>query len=118
MLTEAADRMKALGSDMLPVVENRRIVGVITERSLTSDALPSTVDPQTTPIRSVMTFGAACCREEDDLDTAIEIMEISHAERLIVLDSAGTAVGVLSVEDLASKAGEHSHQGTEGRREP
>jgi predicted transcriptional regulator len=109
MLSEAADRMKALGSDMLPVVENRRVVGIITEHSLASDVLPDTVDPQTTPIRSVMTFGAACCRQEDDVDKAIEIMEISHAERLIVLDSAGTAVGVLSVEDLASKAGEHSH---------
>ncbi len=109
MLTEAADRMKALGADMLPVVEDHRIVGVITEQSLASDALPSSVDPQTTPIRSVMTFGAACCRQEDDIDKAIEIMETSHAERLIVVDSAGTAVGVLSVEDLASKAGEHSH---------
>lgn len=109
MLSEAADRMKALGSDMLPVVENRRIVGIITERSLVSDALPGDVDPQTTPIRSFMTFGAACCRQDDDIDKAIEIMEVSHAERLIVLDSSGTAVGVLSVEDLASKAGEHSH---------
>lgn len=117
MLSEAADRMKALGSDMLPVVENHRIVGVITEQSLASDALPNSVDLQTTPIRGFITSGAACCREDDGIDKAVEIMEISHAERLIVLDSAGTAVGVLSVEDLASKAGERSHQATEGRRD-
>jgi len=109
MLSEAADRMKALGADLLPVVEDRRIVGIITEESIEPDALPCTVDPQTTPIRNVMTFGATCCRQDDDLDRAIEILEVSHAERLIVLDSSGTAVGVLSVEDLASKAGEHSH---------
>ncbi len=109
MLSEAADRMKALGSDMLPVVENRRIVGIITEQNLVSDALPGDVDPQITPIRSFMIFGAACCRQDDDIDKAIEIMEISHAEQLIVLDSSGMAVGVLSIEDLASKAGEHAH---------
>ncbi len=64
MLSEAADRMKALGTDMLPVVENHRIVGVITEQSVVSDALPGNMDPQMTPIRSVMTFGATCCRRK------------------------------------------------------
>jgi len=109
MVSEAAERMKALGADVLPVVEDHQIIGVIAEDDVAPDTLPGDMDPRFTPIRSVMTFGAACCSQEDDIDKAIEIMETSHVQRLIVLDSRGAAVGVLSDEDLTSKAGEHSH---------
>jgi CBS domain-containing protein len=84
-------------------------VGTIAERDVASDALPDDVDPRTTPVRSAMTFGAACCQQEDEIEKAIEIMETRHARQLFVLDSRGVAVGVLSVEDLTSKVGEHSH---------
>jgi len=109
MLSEATERMRALGAAILPVVENHRIVGIITERDIASDALPDNVDPRCPPVRSVMTLGAACCSQEDDIDAAIEVVETGHAQWLIVLDSHGEAVGVLSDEDLTSKAGEHSH---------
>jgi signal-transduction protein with cAMP-binding, CBS, and nucleotidyltransferase domain len=109
MIIEAGERMKALGTDVLAVVENRQIVGIVAEWDVVPEALPSDMDPRFTPIRSVMTCEPACCSQEDDIDKAIEIMETSHAQRLIVLDSRGQAVGVLLAEDLTSKAGEHSH---------
>lgn len=108
MLSEAADRMKALDADILPVVENRRIVGTIAERDIAPDALPSDIDLRSTPVRDAMRPGAVCCSQDDDVEEAIQIMETTNAHRLIVLDSHGAAVGMLSVEDLASKVGEHS----------
>jgi CBS domain-containing protein len=107
MLSEAADRMRALDTDMLPVVENRRIVGIIAAGDVAPGALPGDMDPRTTPVRRVMTPGAVCCSQEDDVEKAIRIMETRNAHRLIVLDSQGQAVGVLSAERLASQAGEH-----------
>ena len=108
MLSEATDRMKALDADILPVVENRRIVGTVAEEDIAPGALPNDMDPRTTPVRSATRPGAVCCSQDDDVEEAIQIMETTNAHRLIVLDSHGAAVGMLSMEDLASKAGEHS----------
>ena len=110
MISEAADRMRALDTDILPVVENHWIVGTIAEGDIASGALPDDVDPRVTPVRTAMTPGAVCCSQEDDIEKASRIMETRNAHRLIVLDSQGQAVGVLSVEDLASKVGKRSTQ--------
>lgn len=109
MLAEAAERMAVLGTDVLAVVEDRRVIGVVAQRDLEPQALPDDVDPGITPVRSVMAFGATCCSLEDDLGKAIEIIKTSHALRVIVLDSQGMAVGALSAEDLDSKAANRSH---------
>lgn len=108
MLCEAADRMRAWGTTVLPVVEDRRVVGVVVEQALTPASLPSGVDPRLTPVRSVMTWEVACCSQEDGVERAMGIAENRHAPWLVVLDCCGAAVGVLSVEDLVSKATEHS----------
>lgn len=110
MVSEAVERMKAVDADALPVVENHRIVGIVTERDIASHTPPGDQNPQTTPIRSVMTSDIVCCSQEDDVEKAIGLLETRHARRLIVLDSRGTPVGVLSAEDLAAKTGEHSHE--------
>jgi len=109
MVCEAAERMNALAVDVLAVVENHEIVGVIAARDIAPDALARDSEPRFTPIRSVMRPDVACCSQEDELDKAIETMETSHVRRLIVLDSRGKAVGVLSDEDLTSKAAARSH---------
>lgn len=110
MLSEAVDRMRALDMDTLPVVEDRRIVGTIAERDIAAWAPRGGTEPGTTPVKSVMTPGAVCCSQEDDIEEAVRLLETSPARRLIVLDSRGQAVGVLSADDLVAKMSEHSHK--------
>lgn len=105
MLIEAVDRMKSLDVAILPVVENGRIVGTITERDIASKAMSGGLDLRTTPVRNVMTPGVVCCSQEDEIEEAIHILETNDVSRLIVLDPYGQAVGVLSADDLAAKAG-------------
>lgn len=107
MLAEAVERMEALGTDVLAVVEDRQIIGIVSQRDLTTKVLPGNMLPAVTPIRCVMTFGATCCSIEDDIGTVLEIVKNTHAPRVIVLDCRGMAVGVLSAEDLNSEFKEH-----------
>ncbi|MEN6336531.1 MAG: CBS domain-containing protein [Phycisphaerales bacterium] len=109
MICEAAERMSVLGVDALPIVENQEIVGIVVARDIAPETLADDTDPHVTPVRNAMRPGAACCSEDDDIDKAITTMETSQVRRLIVLDSRGKAVGVLSDEDLTSKASERSH---------
>ncbi len=108
MLSEAADRMRALDSGALPVVEDSRIVGLVTDRDISVKAAAAGLNPRTTPVRDVMTTNVACCSEEDDVEQAARTMEDHQVCRLVVLGPDRKAVGILSVADLAlTSGGEH-----------
>jgi CBS domain-containing protein len=104
MLGEAADRMRRSRVSALPVVEDHRIVGLITDRDIAIKAAAAGMNPRTTPIGHVMARQVACCSEQDDVEEAARIMESRQVHRLVVLGADGRAVGVLSVGDLALKA--------------
>ncbi len=96
MLSEAAERMRALRLSALPVVENNQIVGMVTKREVAVKSGAAGVDPSTTPIREAMTRQSAFCLQDDDVETAARIMEENGVQRLIVLGPDRKAVGVLS----------------------
>ncbi len=106
MLSEAADRMRTFNTSALPVVENNRIVGLITDRDIVIKAAAAGMNPKTTPIGHVMARQVACCSEQDEVEEAARIMEGYQVHRLIVLGADGRAVGILSVGDLALQAGD------------
>jgi CBS domain-containing protein len=62
MLCEAADRMKKLGIDGLPVVEDNEIVGLITDRDI-ARAVSAGMSPTTTPVKHAMTTTAAAAEQ-------------------------------------------------------
>jgi CBS domain-containing protein len=101
MLSEAAERMRALQVSALPVVENNQIVGVVTQRDVAAKSGSAEVDPRTTPVREAMTKQSAWCAQDDDVETAARIMEENGVQRLIVLGPDRKAVGVLSRGQLA-----------------
>lgn len=117
MLSEAVDRMRALGVCALPVIENNQIVGVVTERDITARAAGAGIDAGTTPIQDVMTADVACCSDEDDVEQAAGIMDDSHVRWLVVLGPDHKAVGMLSGADLASRT-RREHLASEASETP
>ena len=55
MLREAAQKMRELDSGVMPVGESDRLVGMPTDRDVTVRATADGKDPNTTPVREVMT---------------------------------------------------------------
>jgi CBS domain-containing protein len=72
MLREAADRMGAFHVRSLAVVENKEIVGRITDRDVTQ-AVSAGMDPGTTPVKYAM--APSVVPGEEEMDEAVEIME-------------------------------------------
>ena len=58
-------------------------------------------DPLNTHVRDVMTPRIRYCFEDDELQSAAQIMEDRQIRRLPVLNSAKRLVGIISVGDLA-----------------
>jgi CBS domain-containing protein len=120
MLRDAAQKMRDLDSGVMPVGENDRLVGMLTDRDITVRATADGKDPNTTPVRDVMTSDVVYCFADDDIEMAARTMEENQIRRVIVLDRDKRLVGIASLGDLAVHAPSDRLPGevTEGVSEP
>jgi CBS domain-containing protein len=100
-LAEAARTMKLLDVGPLPVVDGKRVVGMVTDRDITVRATAEGVDPRAAIVRDVMTAEVVACLESDDVAAAARMMQITQLRRLVVVDDDGRMVGIVSLSDIA-----------------
>jgi CBS domain-containing protein len=110
-LDKAAERMKDLNVGSLPVCDNDRLVGIITDRDITVRATSLSLDPATTRVADVMTPVIHFCYEDQDIEEAAALMKEKQIRRLPVLDANRRLVGIVSLGDLAVQGREDSLSG-------
>src|SRR5262249_26183785 len=99
----AAERMRDQKVGFLPVCDSsRKVLGAITDRDLVIRVLASG-QAANTPIEDVMTRETGCCRPEDDLRIAEDLMGSKQKSRIMCLDAGGRLVGVISLSDIAQQ---------------
>jgi CBS domain-containing protein len=97
-LLDAAGQMNCYQIGALPVYEERRLIGIVTERDLTA-ALAEGADPATTRVADYMTEQPVTVAPNDDLEVAARRMAEIGVRHLPVVDG-NRLVGVLSMRDL------------------
>jgi len=100
----AAALMGELNIGMLPVCENGRLVGVVTDRDIvvrwaTRAMANGAVEP-------IMTRKIITCRSDRTIEEAAYLMSDMQIRRLVVLDAAGGIAGVLTLGDIANDVDE------------
>ncbi len=103
-LVEAARKMQSLEVGALPVWENDRLVGMITDRDITIRAVAEEKKPSSTSVKEIMTADVCCCFDDDDIHEAARMMEEKSIHRLLVVDSSNDPVGFVSLSDIAVKS--------------
>ena len=104
-LASAAKIMWDCDCGVVPVVnEERRVIGMVTDRDICIAAATRAAKPSDIQVRDVMSQAVASCKAEDDANTAMRTMREWRVRRLPVLDSHGQLAGILSVNDLAMHA--------------
>jgi len=102
----AARLMKIEDVGSLPVCssgDSRRLVGIITDRDLALNVVAEGHDSNSTQIQSIMTREPYTCREDEDLQTALERMENNQVRRIPVVDRNGMLTGIISQADIATR---------------
>ena len=102
-LQEAACKMKNLDVGPLPVCDNDRLVGMVTDRDITVRAVAEGQDPKSARVRDVLTPDVVYVFEDQDVFEATGLMEEHQIRRLVVLDRDKRLVGIVSLGDLAVK---------------
>lgn len=97
----AAKQMRDLDIGMLPVNENGEIVGTVTDRDITVRVTANGSDPNTTLVADIMSNEVYACTDDDTLEEAARLMEMHQLHRLMVTNTSGKFVGILSLADIA-----------------
>jgi CBS domain-containing protein len=105
-LQETAEKMKRRNIGVLPVVEGKKVVGIITDRDITLRGVASGADVTKTKVREVMTREPSFAYEDQTINEACQLMEENKIRRLIVLNREGGLAGVLSLNDVTVKGKE------------
>ena len=110
-LEQAARKMEVLDVGPLPVCEGDRVVGMVTDRDITVRATASGCDPKSTLVSEAMTHDIICCYEDQDIQEAAQLMKEKQIRRLLVMSRADELVGIVSLGDLATEAGDQGQPG-------
>jgi len=103
-VSDAAQRMRSLDLGALPVCEGQRLVGMVADRNITIRASAYGHDPNTAPVRNYMSSDLICCFEDQDIKEAKQLMRQRRVRRLPVLTRARQLAGMVTLDDLASRA--------------
>jgi len=100
-LQDAARMMMDIDAGFLPVGENDRIVGIITDRDIAIRGVGKGMAPDTR-IRDVMSKDVRYCYEDEEVEQILYNMGEQQIRRLPVVDRDKRLVGVISITDLAA----------------
>jgi IMP dehydrogenase len=101
-LRQALETMHAFGFSGLPVVRERRPVGILTSRDLRFE---TNLDQ---PVGGVMTRDPITAPQGISLEDARQLLHRHRIEKLLVVDRAGDLIGLITVKDILN-AQTHPH---------
>jgi predicted transcriptional regulator len=84
----------------VPVIEDERIIGIVTDRDLTVRALAHGVSADA-KVAKFFTRDPHCCTADDDIRDVEKIMADNQIRRVPIVNAGGRCVGIVSQADLA-----------------
>ncbi|MDO9183417.1 MAG: CBS domain-containing protein, partial [Bacteriovorax sp.] len=85
----------------LPIEENDRLVGILTDRDIAIRGVAEGKDPNIVTVKEVMSNRVLYCYEDQSLDEVAQNLGENRVRRLPVLNRQKRLVGILSLSDLA-----------------
>ena len=105
---KAAQLMKSEDVGPIPIVEDKeekKLTGIVTDRDLAIKVVTEARDPKTTQVEEVMSEGLVTCRENDDVQSVLKLMEDNQIRRIPVVDQSDHLLGIIAQADVATRLG-------------
>ena len=99
-IREVARTMGEIDAGAMPVGENDRLIGMITDRDIAVRAVAQGKGPDT-PVREIMSEHVEYCYDDENLDRVVQGMASVRVRRLPVVNREKRLVGILSLGDVA-----------------
>lgn len=104
-IQEAAQKMQQINCGFIPVGQNDKLVGIVTDRDIALRAVGQN-KPASTPVTDVMTTKVLYCYETDTVDEVAKNMQDQQVRRLVVLNNETDKklAGIVAICDLVKAA--------------
>ena len=102
-LGSAARMMRDQDVGCLPVLENGRLIGMITDRDIVVRGVAEGLDPHRAIVREAMSANAIACSAEHTVDQARALMAANLIKHLPVLDEGERVVGLVALRDITGQ---------------
>ena len=99
-LAAAAEILWKEGCGTLPVVENGRVLGMVTDRDISIALGTRNVRAADILVKDVALPKLFSCAPEDDIHSALKTMRAQKVRRLPVIDSKGKLQGILCLDGI------------------
>ena len=100
-VSAAARLMKSHNIGAVPACgKDGRLRGIVTDRDIVLRCVAGDADPQTTPVKEIMSRAIVTAQPLDDVEKAARLMSQDQVRRLPVLND-GRVVGIVALSDLA-----------------
>jgi CBS domain-containing protein/lysophospholipase L1-like esterase len=100
-LRRAAEILRELDVGSLPVCQEHRLLGIVTDRDITVRGVACGLSPDNACVSDVMSPKVVSCRPDDDVQQAMGTMSREQLRRLPVVDRDERVVGILALADVA-----------------
>ena len=99
-VVEAAQLMREGHIGSLPIIDDEQLVGMITDRDITTRVVAAAADPAMTSVEDVYSRDLISVEPEADLEDALQLMARHQIRRLPVVEN-GRLVGIVAQADIA-----------------
>jgi len=100
----AAQLMDELNVGAIPVVDDGKLVGMVTDRDITVRSVAIGQDPTSTRVNDVMSTDVRTCTVEQSVEDVLAQMADVQIRRVPVVDGNGQVIGIVSLGDVVTKA--------------
>lgn len=105
-VSELAKIMKSKDIGAIPIGENDKLVGMVTDRDIAIRGVANGRDMAKLTARDVMSGKIIYCTEDEDIEDAVRLMEEKQVRRLPVINAKKRMVGMLSLGDVSHAVGQ------------
>lgn len=103
-VSQVAQKMRDMDCGFMPLAENDKMIGMITDRDITIRAVAEGKKPEEVQARDIMTPKTYYCYDDQDVEEVCNNMGEIQVRRLPVVNRDKRLVGIVSMGDLAQVA--------------
>jgi CBS domain-containing protein len=110
-IRDVARIMKNQDTGVVPVVDGKRIIGLITDRDIVVRGLAEGKNLENVRVNELMTKSVRSVREDASVNEALELMSSAEIRRIAVVNNNDELVGIVSLGDIASQTNQDGKVG-------
>jgi CBS domain-containing protein len=104
LIFDIAELMGGEDSGAVAVVEDNKLIGMVSDRGIVVRALADSRDPSSATARTVMSSSLLYCFDDQSVEEVLDNMGEQQVRRMPVVDRDKRLVGVVSIGDLSAAA--------------